>query len=127
MGVIGFCYGGSVALELAWSGAPVKAVVSFHGNPAPPRDEDVANVKAAVLLCHGGADPLVPPTTIEAYEAGLAGTGIVNSVKTYAGAKHAFTNPGADARGMEPIGYHEAADKASWADMRAWFAEHLDP
>ncbi|MHC5010187.1 MAG: dienelactone hydrolase family protein [Planctomycetota bacterium] len=127
LAAIGFCYGGSVALELAWSGAPVRAVVSFHGNPAPPRPEDVPGVRAAVLVCHGGADPLVPPETIEAYEQGLEGTDIVHRIETYEGAKHAFTNPGADARGMDAIGYHEEADKASWAHMRAFFAEYLEP
>ena len=126
LAAIGFCYGGSVALELAWSGAPVKAVVSFHGNPAPPEAGDVPNVKAAVLLCHGGADTLVPPATIAAFEEGLAGTDIVHKVITYEGAKHAFTNPGADAHGIDAIGYHKAADEASWADMRAWFAKYLD-
>jgi dienelactone hydrolase len=57
LAAIGYCFGGSTALELARSGAPLAAVVSFHGGLASPRPDDARNIKAKVLVCHGAADP----------------------------------------------------------------------
>ena len=61
LAAIGYCFGGSTALELARSGAALGAVVSFHGGLASPRLEDAVNIKAKVRVLHGAADPLVPP------------------------------------------------------------------
>jgi len=125
IGAIGFCYGGSVALQLAWSGLPVKGVVCFHGTLMPPEKDDVPNVKSAVLVCNGAADVWVGPEKVKAFEDALAGTAIRHRVVNYEGAVHAFTNPGADERGVDNIGYSEAADEASWQAMKDFLAEHL--
>ena len=68
LAALGYCFGGGTALELARSGAPLAAVVSFHGVLASPRPADAANIKAKVLVCHGAADPLVPPAEVAAFE-----------------------------------------------------------
>src|SRR5687767_6359648 len=60
--VMGYCFGGTVSLELARSGADIKGAVSFHGALATPTPEDAKNIKARVLVCHGADDPFVPPT-----------------------------------------------------------------
>ena len=70
---MGFCFGGTVSLEMAWSGADLKGVVSFHGNPTVPAPEEAAGVKAAVLFCHGADDGFVPDV-VEAEE--LPGGGV---------------------------------------------------
>src|SRR5262245_52503186 len=56
--VLGFCFGGTIALELAWSGAPLRAAISFHGNPTAPQDGDTWT--AELLVLHGADDPHVP-------------------------------------------------------------------
>src|SRR5262249_10922459 len=56
LAVIGYCFGGSTALELGRAGAPLAAVVSFHGGLEAPRPEDARNIRAKVLICHGADD-----------------------------------------------------------------------
>jgi dienelactone hydrolase len=56
---IGFCFGGTMVLELARSGADLKAVVGFHSGLGTPRPEDASNITAKVLVCIGSEDPLI--------------------------------------------------------------------
>lgn len=127
LGVMGFCYGGTVALEAAWAGLDVKGVVCFHGTLTTPSAEDAPNVKAAVLVCNGAADAWVPQEMITKFEDALAKAGIEHRVVSYEGAVHAFTNPGASARGMDNVKYHKAADEQSWEAMKAFWKKHLRP
>ncbi len=60
LAVIGYCFGGTGALELARSGADVKAVISFHGGLSTPNPQDAKNIKGTILVCHGGDDVNVP-------------------------------------------------------------------
>ena len=127
LGAMGFCYGGTVALELAWSGVDVKGVVCFHGNLMNPPEADAKNVKADVLVCNGAADVWVPKEMLEGFDDALTKAGIEHRIENYEGAVHAFTNPGADARGIDNVAYDKAADEASWKSMTAFFAERLKP
>ena len=67
LAAIGFCFGGSVALELARSGAPLDATVSFHGGLSTPLPAAPGSITGRVLVCHGGADPMVPPDELAAF------------------------------------------------------------
>lgn len=111
---IGYCFGGSTALELARSGAALDAVVSFHGGLASPRPQDAANIRAKVLVCHGADDPLVPPAEVADFEARMRRTAVDWQLHSYGGAVHGFTNPEADAAVTPALGYHAAADRRSW-------------
>ena len=117
LAALGYCFGGSTALELARSGAPLAAVVSFHGGLASPRPDDAVGIKAKVLICHGAADPLVPPAEVAAFEAQMSRTDVDWQVHSYGGAVHGFTNPEADDAGSPALGYHAAADRRSWNAM----------
>jgi dienelactone hydrolase len=116
---IGYCFGGTTVTELAYSGADLAGVVSFHGNPKPPLEND--NITAAILFCHGDADPLVPDDIINTATDALDAKDVDWQLIRYAGAKHAFSNPKADTYGLPPVGYDEQADKRSWAHMRVFF------
>ena len=120
---IGYCFGGTTALELARSGAPLSAVVSFHGGLASPRPEDNSNIKAKLLVCHGAADTLVPMTQLAAFEEEMGRTQVDWQVQVYGGAGHGFTNPEADGAGVPELAYHPAADKRSWSAMLGLFEE----
>ena len=120
LAAIGYCFGGSTALELARSGADVAAIVSFHGGLSSPRPDDAGNIRGKVLVCHGALDPLVPPAQVAAFEAQLSKTEVDWQVCVYGGAMHAFTNPAADGEGMA---YHAGADRRSWKAMLALFDE----
>ena len=119
----GYCFGGFTALELARSGAPLAGVVSFHGLLTTEKPAASGAIKGKILACTGAADPLVPADQVLAFEREMTEAGVDWQVITYSGAKHAFTNPAADALNRPGFGYQEAADRRSWAAMRAHFAE----
>jgi len=121
---IGYCFGGSVVLNSAKMGEPFKGVVSFHGGlEGVPANKDL--LKAKILVCHGGADSFVPAAQVAQFRKSLDSIGADYTFKVYDSATHAFTNPNATEVGKKfnlPIKYNEAADKASWADMKDFFA-----
>ena len=85
-----------------------------------------AKTKAKILMCHGAVDPFIKPEEIAAFAKAMNDGKFDYQFVSYAGAVHAFTNPGADkiaaATGL-PIAYNEAADKRSWAHMKVFFKE----
>lgn len=119
---IGYCFGGFVVLNAAKLGADLKGVVSFHGGLAGVKPEkDV--LKAKILICHGAEDPMTNPD-VEEFKKGMDSAGADYIFKVYPGVTHAFSNPNATAKGKKynmPIEYNEAADKASWNEMKEFF------
>jgi dienelactone hydrolase len=125
---IGYCFGGSTVQALAYSGAPLAGIVSFHGGLIPVPADAAAKTKAKLLMCNGGADGFVPPKDIHAFMDAMNAGKFDYQFINYSGAIHAFTNPGADAaaaaNGMQgKIGYNAAADRRSWQHMQDFFAE----
>jgi dienelactone hydrolase len=118
--VIGYCFGGSMALNAATMGTNLNGVVCFHGGL-----KTVPAVKGAVtgkiLVLEGGADKFVPAEDIANFRKNLDTAGVSYKYITYPGATHAYTNPDATANGKKfkmPIAYNPSADKKSWAEMR---------
>ena len=126
LAAIGFCFGGSVVLELAREGAELKAVVSFHGVLATKMPAQPGVVKASVLVCTGVDDPLAPPEQVAEFENEMR-TGAVKDwqVIAYGNTLHGFTNPAADGSMMRTAMYSEQADRRSWASMKGLFDEVL--
>ena len=120
---IGYCFGGTAALELARSGAPLAGVVSFHGGLGTRDPADARNVKCPVLALHGAADPYVPPAEVAAFQKELTDAKVDWQMVFYSGAVHAFTNPGAGNDPSKGAAYDEKADRRSWEAMKAFFAE----
>lgn len=123
---IGYCFGGSTVQALAYTGAPLKGIVSFHGGLIPVPADAAAKTKAKILICQGAVDPMTAkdvPTFKQSMDDGKFDYQIV----MYAGAVHAFTNPGADElarqNDLSGIAYNAAADHRSWAHMRVFFRE----
>lgn len=120
---IGYCFGGSTSLQLAYAGADIAAVVSFHG-ALPEIDADQAkNIKAKILICHGSLDSFIPEEAIKKTRSALDEAKADYQMTYYAGAYHSFTVPGADEKGLKGIAYNESADRRSWAQMRMLFRE----
>lgn len=119
---IGYCFGGTAALELARSGAPVKGVVSFHGGLDSPTPADARNIRCKVLALHGADDPFVPAAELAAFEKEMNGHGVDYKLVQYPGAVHSFTQKAAGNDNSKGAAYNEAADKASWEEMKAFFA-----
>lgn len=116
--VIGYCFGGTQALNLARSGVDIKGAVSFHGGLATTLPSKKINAK--ILVLHGGADPMVPQKEVKAFEVEMKKQKTNYKIITYKGATHAFTNPGATAIGKKyniPIAYDKKSDEASWKEL----------
>jgi dienelactone hydrolase len=125
---IGYCFGGSTVQALAYSGAPLAGIVSFHGGLIPVPADAATKTKAKILICHGAVDPFVKKEDVDAFQKAMNDGKFDYQFISYSGAVHAFTNPHADdvakATGL-PIAYNAAADKRSWGAMRAFFREIL--
>jgi dienelactone hydrolase len=124
---IGYCFGGSVCLNAANMGVPLKTVVSFHGTldgfKANPQIKNTP-----VLICNGRADKFVTREQLQSFKKQMTDIKANFEIKEYADATHAFTNPASTANGKKfnmPIAYNEAADKASWQDMKDFFAKNF--
>jgi dienelactone hydrolase len=121
----GYCFGGTTALELARSGADLKAVVGFHAALATVRPQDAANIKAKILVAAGADDPLVPPQQRLAFEQEMTAAKVDWQMLVFGGAGHSFTNPDPDDR--PGFGYHAPSDRRSWAAMLDLFDEVFGP
>ncbi|EQB63493.1 MAG: dienelactone hydrolase [candidate division Zixibacteria bacterium RBG-1] len=120
---IGYCFGGSVVLELARSGADIAGVVSFHGGLDTPTPEDAKNIKAKVLVCHGGDDPHITMEAVTAFHDEMSNAKVDYQVIIYGGAVHSFTNPDAGNDPSKGAAYSPSVDKRSREAMRQFFNE----
>jgi dienelactone hydrolase len=125
LAAIGFCFGGTTVLQLAYSGEPLDATVTFHGGLAAPTDEQAKNLKTSILVLHGAEDGFTKPETIESLKKTLDANKADWYMVTYAHAVHAFTNPEADSFKIPGIGYNEKAARRSWDEMQAFFKERF--
>ena len=125
LAVIGYCFGGAGALELARSGAPVKAVVTFHGALSTPTPQDARNIRGKVLVLHGADDPFVKQEDVTAFMDEMRKGDVDWQLIQYGGAVHGFTMPGAGSDNSKGMAYNERADKRSWQAMKDFFEEVL--
>ena len=123
LGAIGFCFGGTVVLELARHGAAgYVGGTSFHGGLSTPRPA-AAPIAAKLLVCHGAEDPLVGDEGLVKFLREMANVGADCQTIAYTGAVHSFTNRSADGSRMPGIKYHEPTARRSWRACVAHFAE----
>ncbi|MGB5259541.1 MAG: dienelactone hydrolase family protein [Gammaproteobacteria bacterium] len=120
---IGYCFGGSVVLSMARAGADLDGVVSFHGSLGGlPAVND--RVTARVLVANGADDTFVSAESIAVFKDDMDVAGADYTFINYPGARHSFTNPGANAFGQQfnlPLEYNAEVDAASWQAMQDFF------
>lgn len=120
---LGYCFGGTVSLNAANMGIPLKTVVSFHGGLGGfNATEAIANTKTLVL--HGAADVFVPETDVAHFKQQMDSVNATYQFIAYENSTHAFTNKKSDETGKKfdmPIAYNEQADTTSWNDMKQFF------
>jgi dienelactone hydrolase len=127
LAAIGFCFGGTMALELARGGADLGVVVGFHSGLQTPRPAGAGDVKAGILVCIGADDPLVPAEQRAAFEQEMRAAEVDWRMNIYGGAVHSFTNPNASLAGIPGLAYDEATDERSWRAMLDFFDERFGP
>ncbi len=123
LSVIGYCFGGAGALELARSGAPLKGIVTFHGSLSTPTPEDAKNIKGKVLVLHGADDPFVKQADVIAFMDEMRKGGVDWQLIQYGGAVHSFTDKRAGSDNTKGGAYNEAADRRSWLAMKNFLIE----
>jgi dienelactone hydrolase len=127
---IGFCFGGACSQILAYSGAPLKGIVSFHGALVPASADAAKKNQAKFLILQGELDPLVPEAARAAFLKSMDEGKFDYQFLSYSGAVHAFMNPFADkarADGLEGVGYNPEVAARAWAQMQLFFKEIFNP
>src|SRR5262249_50761147 len=117
LAAIGYCFGGSTALQLAYTGADLAAVVTFHAALPVPDAEQAKSIKAKVLINHGAADTFIPEDVCQKFRAALAAAKVDYEFIYYGGAVHSFTVREADKVGRPGMAYNAEADRRSWQAM----------
>ncbi|CAM3054180.1 Dienelactone hydrolase domain-containing protein [Sphingomonas antarctica] len=123
--VMGYCFGGLCALDVARSGADdVRGAVSIHGIFAPPGFGEQAQITTKVLILHGWEDPMAKPDDVVMVAKELTEAGADWQLNAYGHAMHAYTAPGANMpeRGLQ---YSESATRRSWQAIENFLAEVL--
>ena len=122
---IGYCFGGTAALELARSGAPIAAAISFHGLLTTDLPAKAGEVKARILACTGAKDPLVPLADVTAFQEEMAAAEADWQLIVYGQALHSFTNRNVLGMGDPRMDYDPSADRQSWAAALLFLDEAL--
>lgn len=123
--IIGYCFGGTGALEAARAGMPAKGVVSFHGGLGKDASRPVTPISAKVLVCHGADDPNVPENEVTAFKDEMRQAKADWQLVYYANAVHAFTEPSAGNDNSKGAAYNEKADRRSWEHFMDFLKEVL--
>ncbi len=113
---MGYCFGGTVALELARAGFPQKAFVPFHGAFDIPAGQNYDKTTGEILVFHGTADESVSLESFMTLGKTLEAANVEHEMVTYSGAKHAYTVFDSDR-------YDARADQRSWKRYMDFLAE----
>lgn len=116
--IIGYCFGGSAALEMARSGTAMHGFVSFHGGLSTPQGQDYSQTQGEVLVLHGAADQMISMADFANLAEQLEQHQVANEMISYGGADHAFTVFGGER-------YDAAADTKSWQRLTDFLATKL--
>lgn len=120
--IIGFCFGGLCALDLARSGADIKGAISFHGLLGKPEHLKSKQIKAKILVLHGYDDPMVKPDLVQSFCQEMTEAKVDWQVHMYGHVQHGFTNPQAHDAELG-IFYNKLAEQRSWLAMTNFLNE----
>jgi dienelactone hydrolase len=118
LAAIGYCLGGSTALQLAYSGADLKAVATFHAALPVPTPEESKMLKAKFYIAHGADDKFIPEKAVAAFKAAMDSGGATYTFESFPGVVHSFTVPDADKAKNPGMKYDKDADVKSWKKMQ---------
>ena len=116
VGVVGFCWGGAMANQVAVHSPDVVAAVPYYG--AVPAPEDVPKIKASLLLHYAGIDERIN-AGIPAFEEALKKASVNYKIYMYEGAQHGFNTD------TNPARYNKDAAQLAWQRTIAFLKEKL--
>jgi dienelactone hydrolase len=127
LAAIGYCFGGMFALELARTGADLKAIVGFHPTLINPYPAESVNITGRVLVFVGSDDPFISLGERIAFEDEMRTAGVDWEMRIFGGLVHSFTKPGSELHGLPGFAYNERAARKSWNEMLSLLEETLGP
>jgi dienelactone hydrolase len=122
---IGFCFGGTAVLELAYSGADCKAIVTFHGGLFSPKEEDLRNIKAKILILHGANDHTMTPEMISQFQESMRKSGADWQMVYFGNTVHSFTNPASGNNPNVGAAYNPISAARAFLYMKLFLEEVL--
>ncbi len=120
LGAMGYCLGGALSLHAARLGQPLRGIVSFHGSLGRTHPAKPGDVKARVMVLHGGSDNFISDDELTGFIREMRELNVDLVFESYPGVKHGFTNPEATAKGQKfglNLAYDASADSRSWDSM----------
>ncbi len=126
LAIMGYCFGGTAAIEAARAGLDVKAVISFHGGLDSPTPIDGANIKSKVLALHGAVDPFVKPEDLQAFEQEMQTHKVDYQLIKFGGVVHSFTDSNAGDDISKGAAYNPKADARSFGMARDFLMESFN-
>ena len=123
--VMGYCFGGTGAIEAARANMKVKGIVSFHGGLKRDETRTITPITTKVLVLHGADDPNVPEVDVKAFQNEMRTANADWQMVYYANAVHAFTDKNAGNDNSKGAAYNEKADKRSWQALLVFLKEVL--
>jgi dienelactone hydrolase len=123
--VMGYCFGGTGALEAARGNLKVQGAVSFHGGLGKDSSRAFGKIAPKVLVLHGADDPFVPKEEVDNFQNEMKASGADWQMVFYANAVHAFTHKDAGSDNSRGAAYNELADKRSWIALKDFLKEVL--
>jgi dienelactone hydrolase len=127
LAAIGYCFGGSTALQLAYTGADLKAVVTFHAALPTPDPAQAKAIRAKVLVNHGASDKFVPEEAAVKFRTALEDAKVDYTMVYHGGAVHSFTVRDIGQKNVPGLVYNAEADRRSWQYMLELFGEVFGP
>ncbi len=125
LAVIGYCFGGTTAIELGRHGADVRTIASFHGGLDSPKPADGKKIKGKVLALAGADDPFQKPEDLNAFQDEMRSNKVDWQLVLYGGAVHSFTEKAAGTDNSKGAAYNELADQRSWLALQDFFKNYL--
>lgn len=121
--VIGFCFGGTGAIEAVRANFPVKGVVSFHGRLRKDANRPNHIIRPKVLILHGADDPSESDESIRSFQKEMRDGKADWQMIYYSNAVHAFTQKAAGTDNTKGAAYNETASRRSWEHMKLFLQE----
>jgi len=122
IGIMGFCFGGLCALDLARSGADLKGTVAFHALLGAPEGVKPGKINSKILSLHGHDDPMATPEQALAFQTEMTNASTDWQMHIYGNTQHAFTNPQANDPSFGTV-FSDSANKRSWQAMINFWQE----
>lgn len=125
LAAMGFCFGGTSSLAMAFAGLPLDAAISFHGHLPVPDREAIDHTEADLLILHGAADPYVEPALVTRFRDTLLDSKLDWQLVWFGNVQHSFMNPAAEEAGLEGLVYEPHAAHRAWQQAGDFLAQSL--